>query len=272
MIPYALTWVAHLFAIQRRRWKYWKLSQEWVIIAAWVQAGPQSQNNSVGWNVLWKQTWTLSGTGRLFIPQIRPLLLQAAWHSNAPYFINSLWINNTDSDKSYWSMSGCVYMLCVCVSVHVLYVCDKCYICDRAAWSSPWEAAALFNDWTVFSSPYLPSSSPSVYLSVSVSPSSPSLSFAVRFDFLLLSPSPPSLSGTWWDAQIVNKKHTVPPQTYWSHTHQSDGKNRLWLMPTKGRDAFDRVCELLCVCFCDVCTFPTGPNTFCGIFTPRVDW
>ena len=157
VIPYTLTWLAHLFAIQRRRWKYWKLSQEWVIIAAWVQAGPQSQNNSVGRNVLWKQTWTLSGTGRLFIPQIRPLLLQAAWHSNAPYFRNSLWINNTDSDKScsYWSVSRCVCMLCVCVSVHVLYVCDKCYICDRAAWSSPWEAA-LFNDWTVFSSPYLP--------------------------------------------------------------------------------------------------------------------
>lgn len=78
-----------------------------------------------------------------------------------------------------------------------------------------------------------PSSSPSVYLSVSVSPSSL---------------CPPCLSETWWDAQIVNKKYTVPPQTYWSHKHQSDGRNRLWLMVTKGLDAFDRVCQLLCLC------------------------
>lgn len=119
VIPYTISWQSRLFGIQRRRWKYWKLSQEWVIIAAWVQAGPQSQNNSVGWNVLWKQTWTLSGTGHLFIPRIQALLLQAAWHSHAPYFIYSLWINNTDSDKSYsyWSMSGCVCvcMYCMCV-------------------------------------------------------------------------------------------------------------------------------------------------------------
>lgn len=53
---------------------------------------------------------------------------------------------------------------------------------------------------------------------------------------------------TWWDAQIVNKKYSVPSQTYWSHTHQSGGRNRLWLMVTKGLDAFDRVCELLCLC------------------------
>lgn len=124
VIPY--TWLSHLFAIQRRRWKYWKLSQEWVIIAAWVQAGPESQNNSVGRNVLWKQTWTLAGTGRLFVPQIQPLLLWAAWYSHAPYFIYSPWINNSDSDSPTQTevcqgVSECVY-----VSVHVLYVCDKC--------------------------------------------------------------------------------------------------------------------------------------------------
>lgn len=56
-----------LFVIRRRWWKYWKLSQEWVIIAAWVQAGPRSQNNSVGQKVLWKQTWTLSGTGDVYL-------------------------------------------------------------------------------------------------------------------------------------------------------------------------------------------------------------
>ncbi len=91
------------------------------------------------------------------------------------------------------------------------------------------------------------SSSPSVYLSVSVSPSSLYLFFTARFDFPFYHP-PPSLSETWWDAQIVNKKYSVPPQTYWSHTHQSDGRNRLWLMGTKGLDATDRVCELLYLC------------------------
>lgn len=34
----------------------------------------------------------------------------------------------------YWSMSRCVCMrVCVCACAYVLYVCDKCWICDRAA-------------------------------------------------------------------------------------------------------------------------------------------
>lgn len=53
-----------------------------------------------------------------------------AWHSHAPYFIHSLWINNTDSDGPTHTQVCQDVSVRVCESVHLLYVYDKS---DRTA-------------------------------------------------------------------------------------------------------------------------------------------
>lgn len=97
---------------------------ERVIIAAWVRAGPQSQNNNVGWNVHWKQTWTLRGTRRLFLLQIGALL-PPGWLMEPRSVFH---IFSVDKHRSLTESSPCWRMLrfdCAYVRVHVLHVCDK---------------------------------------------------------------------------------------------------------------------------------------------------
>lgn len=87
-----------------------------------------------------------------------------AWHSHAPYFIHSLWINNTDSDGPTHTQVCQDVSVRVCESVHLLYVYDKSVteqLCleqsSRSCYFVQWLNSQFF--FYIF-----PSSSPSVCL------------------------------------------------------------------------------------------------------------
>lgn len=145
-------------------------------------------------NSLWHRTFIyLADTG-----SIAP---GRAWHSHAPYFIHSLWINNTDSDGPTHTQVCQDVSVRVCESVHLLYVCDKSVteqLCleqsSRSCYFVQWLNSQFFF--------YLP------------------LIFTQCLSYFWISfvalPSP--LLETWYGAQIVNKNRTLTPWAYWSHT------------------------------------------------------